>query len=231
MLSFFVGLLLLNAFCFANRDMPDDEFEGSRTLVLEHSFQSGLADQFTKRGTIVIHSLKESKAQFTASTSLSPSDIDLLRSSAQTDGLYRVRIPIKTSNDGIASYVSSATKACGIVESGLKDEITVNFDQSGEVLGVSIRADVSSCAGLDVPDTNLSQWRTAVEVTTTVAGPSPDTQTYIEKMKRDEQEKLKNQDGDNRSFLGKYWMYIVPVVIMMVIMSSADQQAQGGGGR
>ena len=33
---------------------------------------------------------------------------------------------------------------------------------------------------------------------------SPDTQTYIDKMKRDEQEHSKGQQGDNRSFFGKY---------------------------
>jgi len=215
-----------------SRDMlqQDDEFEGSRTLVLEHSLESDSSVNFSKRGTIVIRSLKENKAQFTSSASLYPSDVEELKSLAASDGLYRVRIPIKSSGNGVTSYVSSATKACAIVESGLQDEITVNFDQSGEVLGVSIRANVATCVGLDMPDANLTQWRTHVEVATTVTGPSPDTQTYIEKLKRDEQEKLKHGDGDNRSFFGKYWMYIVPVVIMMVVMSSADQPQQGGGG-
>ena len=60
---------------------------------------------------------------------------------------------------------------CAIVESGLQDEITVNFDQSGEVLGVSIRAFVPACSGLDVPRANLTGWKTSVEVVTTVSGP------------------------------------------------------------
>ncbi|BFZ05130.1 hypothetical protein BsWGS_08169 [Bradybaena similaris] len=214
---------------FAAGVTSDEEFEGSRTLTLEHSFTSG--SQFTKRGIISVQSLKGSKASFTSASSLSKEEIQQLKSAARNDDLYRVRIPVKSSAEGVTTYVASATKACGILESGLHDEITVNFDQSGEVLGVSIRANVPACMGLEVANTNLTTWKTSVEVTTTVAGPTPDTQTYIEKMKRDEQEKLKNQDGDNRSFLSKYWMYIVPVVIMMVIMSSADQQGQGGGGR
>ncbi|CAG5116159.1 unnamed protein product, partial [Candidula unifasciata] len=187
---------------FAAGVTSDEEFEGSRTLTLEHSFNSG--SQFTKRGIISVQSLKGSKASFTSASALSKDEIQQLKSAAKNDGLYRIRIPLKSTSDVGTSYVSSATKACGIVESGLHDEITVNFDQSGEVLGVSIRANVPACTGLEVPDTNLTTWKTSVEVSTTVAGPSPDTQTYIEKMKRDEQEKLKNQDGDNRSFLSKY---------------------------
>ncbi|CAL1530428.1 unnamed protein product [Lymnaea stagnalis] len=222
LLSVYVGLIA--------GVMNEDEFEGSRTLVLEHSFSLG-SSEFTKRGTLMIQSLKGNKAQFTPGAALSQNDIRLLKQSSKSNGLYRIRIPTKTSGDTPIAFVSSATKACTILESGLEDEITVNFDQSGEVLGVSIRANIPACTGIEMPDANLTTWKTAVEVSTTVAGPMPDTQTYIEKMKRDEQEKLKNQDGDNRTFLGKYWMYIVPVVIMMVIMSSADQQAQGGGGR
>ncbi|GFR85372.1 ER membrane protein complex subunit 10-like [Elysia marginata] len=178
----------------------DDEFEGSRTLGLEHSFSSG-KPEYTKRGTIVIQSLKGNRAQFTPASSMSEEDIDTLKELAKKDGLYRVRIPLK---DGSNAFVSSATRACAVVEAGLRDEITVNFDQSGEVLGVSIRGLVPACSGHDVPRANLTAWKTSVEVATTVSGPAPDTQTYIEKMKRDEQEKLKNQDGDNRSFLAKY---------------------------
>ncbi|KAK3756624.1 hypothetical protein RRG08_045135 [Elysia crispata] len=181
----------------------DDEFEGSRTLSLEHSFSSGKSE-FTRRGTVVIQSLKGNKAQFTPASSLSEEEIDSLKELAKHDGLYRVRIPLKDGSGDIPAFVSSATRACAIVESGLHDEITVNFDQSGEVLGVSIRAIVPACSGVDVPYANLTAWKTSVEVYTTVSGPTPDTQTYIEKMKRDEQEKIKNQDGDNRSFLAKY---------------------------
>ncbi|XP_055899825.1 ER membrane protein complex subunit 10-like [Biomphalaria glabrata] len=206
----------------------EDEFEGSRTLPIEHSFSSGTKD-FTKHGTIIIQSLKGNKAQFTPGSILTSKEIELLRSAAKTNGLYRVRIPTKVSGDNTV-YVSAATKACSILESGLEEEITINFDQSGEVLGVSVGTKIPACTGLDVPDANLTTWKTVVEIASTVSGPIPDTQTYIEKIKRDEQEKLKNQDGDNRSFLGKYWMYLVPLIIMMVIMSSADQQGQGGGG-
>ncbi|KAL8580092.1 hypothetical protein ACOMHN_051260 [Nucella lapillus] len=229
----------------------EDEFEGSRTLQVEHSFDQGSNPEFVKRGTVVIYSLKSNKAQFSQAVSMSPQDREKLESNkaqfsqavsmspqdreklesvAEQNGIYRLRIPLsKGGNSEPTSYVSTFTTACAVYESGLRDRLMVNFDTTGEVLGVSVLPFMGSCTGATVSAANLTSWKTTVDVVQTVAGPVPDTQTYIDKMKRDEQERAKGQQGDNRSFLGKYWMYIVPFVIMMIIMSSADPQAQGGG--
>lgn len=51
----------------------------------------------------------------------------------------------------------------------------------------------------------------------------PDTQTYLEKVKRDEQERAKGQQGDNRSFFGKYVseiMLLFSVVFGKYILAS-----------
>ena len=37
----------------------------------------------------------------------------------------------------------------------------------------------------------------------------PDTQSYIDKMKKEEAEKAKGQQGDNRSFIAKYVSQII----------------------
>ncbi|XP_076450807.1 ER membrane protein complex subunit 10-like [Babylonia areolata] len=209
----------------------EDEFEGSRTLQVEHSFDQGASPTFSKRGTVVIYSLKSNKAQFSQASSLSPQEKEQLETAAKQNGIYRLRIPlVKGGSSEPTSFVSTFTTACSVYESGLKDRVMVNFDTTGEVLGVSVLPAVGTCTGASVGAANLTNWKTSVDVLQTVAGPVPDTQTYIDKMKRDEQERAKGQQGDNRSFFGKYWMYIVPFVIMMIIMSSADPQAQGGGG-
>ena len=55
-------------------------------------------------------------------------------------------------------------------------------------------------------------------------GPVPDTAAFIQKV---EEEKRKVETGevkDNRSFLAKYWMYIVPVVLFMAINGAASPE-------
>ena len=45
------------------------------------------------------------------------------------------------------------------------------------------------------------------------------------------QDKLSKQKGettDNRSFLAKYWMYIVPIVIFMAINGATSPENGGG---
>ncbi|XP_052797663.1 ER membrane protein complex subunit 10-like [Mya arenaria] len=206
----------------------EDEFEGSRTLSLEHSFDQGLDPVFTKRGTLVIKSVQSKRATFSQSAPLSKDDRQLLRSTVDDDGMYRVRIPIRETEEGTV-YVSSFTRACAIYESSLSDTLIVSVDQSGEVLGVSM-ATTGNCEGLQVPTSNLTDWRTRVELSVTVTGPAPDTQSYIEKLKREEQEKTKGGKSDDRSFFAKYWMYIVPFVIIMFVMQSMDPNQGGGGG-
>ncbi|ESO97669.1 hypothetical protein LOTGIDRAFT_228275 [Lottia gigantea] len=204
--------------------MVDDEFEGSRTITVEHSFGN---EEYSKRGTVVIRSLKGNKAHFTPTPDFEPRDIlKSLKKSVKSDIIYRIRVPIK---DGGKDFVSTFIPSCSLYESGLNDQLTLNFDQSGEVLGVSLVTQPGGCIGLVVPDSNFTDWKTTVDVMQTVSGPIPDTQTYIDKMNRDKMEKEKGGQTDNRSFFGKYWMYIVPVVILMMIATSADPNAQGGG--
>ncbi|XP_053384008.1 ER membrane protein complex subunit 10-like [Mercenaria mercenaria] len=221
-LAAYLFLLFSITSCF------DDEFEGSRTLSLEHSFDQGTDAVFTKRGTVVIKSMQSKRATFSQGSPLSTQDRKLLKEVAREDGIYRIRIPIRETGEGTV-YVSTFTKACAIYESTLADTFIISVDQSGEVLGVSMATD-SYCSGIEVPSANLTDWNTKVEISVSVSGPVPDTQSYIDKIKKDEREKAKGTQADNRSFFSKYWMYIVPFVIMMFIMQSMDPQQGGGGG-
>lgn len=207
----------------------DEEFEGSRTLSLEHSFDQGPDPVFTRRGTIVVKSVQSKKATFSQVATLSSEDRLRLKETVSVDGIYRIRIPVRESGEGTV-YISSFTKACAIYESSLSDVVIVSVDQSGEVLGVSMGT-AKSCTGLEVPKSNLTDWKTTVELSVTVSGPMPDTQSYIEKIKREEQEKAKGAKTDDRSFLAKYWMYIVPFVLFMFVMQNVDPNQAGGGGR
>jgi hypothetical protein len=57
----------------------------------------------------------------------------------------------------------------------------------------------------------------------------PDTQTYIEKVKREMASKKDEAQANNKSFLQKYWYYIVPFVVIMFISSFVNPEAAAGG--
>ncbi|XP_017494394.1 PREDICTED: ER membrane protein complex subunit 10-like, partial [Rhagoletis zephyria] len=56
----------------------------------------------------------------------------------------------------------------------------------------------------------------------------PETKTYLQRIEQERQEKLRGAKQDNRSFLAKYWMYIVPVVIFMVISGMNPEGGASG---
>jgi len=87
---------------------------------------------------------------------------------------------------------------------------------------------VPYCAGLSLGYSDLGDFNTSVDVQQTANGPMPDTQAYIQKLEQEKIEKVKGQQSDNRSFLAKYWMYLVPAVIFMMLLSNMDPNAQGG---
>ncbi|CAD6189715.1 unnamed protein product [Caenorhabditis auriculariae] len=59
--------------------------------------------------------------------------------------------------------------------------------------------------------------------------PSPDTQSFVQKMERERRARQQQGGGetDNRSFLAKYWMYIVPVVIFRADFERHDARTTG----
>ncbi|KAL3841979.1 hypothetical protein ACJMK2_020055 [Sinanodonta woodiana] len=229
-------MLLFIGFMYLSTVMTyEDEYEGLRTLTLEHALDRGPNPEYTKRGSILIKSVKKNKAHFSSIGPVTFEEKRALRRLVEENGIYRIRVPLKGTGEK-EDYVSTFIPACSVYESALSDQLIVSVDQSGEVIGISIMGNPSHCSGLDVPDSNLTNWNTMVEISQTIQGPVPDTQTYIERMKREEQAKAQGQQGDNRSFIAKYWMYIVPFVIIVFLMQSMDQQggqegAGGGGGR
>lgn len=60
----------------------------------------------------------------------------------------------------------------------------------------------------------------------------PDTQTFVKRMERQQAEEAAGKGKDNRSFLAKYWMYIVPIflIVMLNFQGEAAQDGGGGGG-
>uniref|UniRef100_A0A0N4ZRB7 ER membrane protein complex subunit 10 n=1 Tax=Parastrongyloides trichosuri TaxID=131310 RepID=A0A0N4ZRB7_PARTI len=56
--------------------------------------------------------------------------------------------------------------------------------------------------------------------------PYPDTQTFVKKIEKEKQQRVAGGDGDNRSFLQKYWLYIALFVLLFVISSAANPEGQ-----
>jgi hypothetical protein len=54
-------------------------------------------------------------------------------------------------------------------------------------------------------------------------GQIPETEAYLDKVRKELESKEKSAQGGNESFLQKYWIYIVPAVIIMFLMNLVGQ--------
>jgi len=105
------------------------------------------------------------------------------------------------------------------------------LDSAGHLYGVGLIVPDGGCHAKTLnwdAATLPSQFNTTVSVMLQGTGQLPDTQTYIQKLEKEKRDKAAGQTQDNRSFLAKYWMYIVPIVIFMMLTSQQPEQ-QGEG--
>ncbi|CAD5234626.1 unnamed protein product [Bursaphelenchus xylophilus] len=183
------------------------------------------AANFHDFGSISIDS--DSEGNFTGffKSSLNPSQLQ--KSLHQNlAGQYKIK----------GGSVSSSSSACLMLKSGLKHEFHLTIDGlKQKILSLTVFPqglyDVGElhCDETDIKHNFPSKLQGSVIITCVKDLPSPDVTTYLQRM---EDEKRARQHGaaqDNRSFLAKYWMYIVPAVIFLLITNAVgtDQQAEG----
>jgi len=207
--------------------------DGSIQIPVEHSFGD---IGFKERGYVRITKLPggDQLAEYVHGK-WTPYDHGMLMESVKKGALYKIRAPIRFGTDSITgdNFVMSSTPACSMVHSGLTDNIHLSIDATRQrVLSISdfpLSARDQDCQS-SFDETVVDEFNTTVRLVDSVDGPIPETQAYLQKIEREKQERQRGEQGDNRSFLSKYWMYIVPVVIVLMLSSAMNPEAQGAGG-
>lgn len=112
-----------------------------------------------------------------------------------------------------------------MVISQLLDVFVISLDHAGNVISVFYKPNQdsgSSCE--DIAPFELSKFSTEVSLMNVESAPIPDTTTFIQKMDRERESKERGEQQDNRSFLSKYWVYIVPCVILLLLSSASQKE-------
>ncbi|GMT04116.1 hypothetical protein PENTCL1PPCAC_26290, partial [Pristionchus entomophagus] len=141
--------------------------------------------------------------------------------------LYQIR-SVSTANPN--KHVYSSAKPCLILRSHLMHELFITISpRTRSLLSATLFPDpLFLSKDEECPEPSLSDSAHAtVVVATETAMSGPDTQSYLDKMDKEKKQRQHGAESDNRSFLAKYWMYIVPVVIF-VLVSNAVNPGDGG---
>lgn len=187
-------------------------------MRLWHAFNDDPVPVFMERGNITVSSVR-SGASVVGQNGLLPNEISTLKKLAVQDGKYILRALARTSSGSEFIFLTSVP-ACYLLGSDLEDVITIWLDSAAEPIAVTVSS--SGPCTLDNPFTNM--WTTNVVVRYTDGGPIPNTSVYLEKLERERESREKGENKDNRSFLAKYWMYLVPLMIIL-FLASANAEA------
>lgn len=93
---------------------------------------------------------------------------------------------------------------------------------------MNLEAIPDKCDSISMNDINqLYEFSTVVNLKTIEQAPVPDTAGFIQKVEKEREARDRGETKDNRSFLSKYWMYIVPAVILLLISGVTNPDNQG----
>jgi hypothetical protein len=140
---------------------------------------------------------------------------------------YRIRLCRKFPTN--ICYASSFTLLKRVIESKMSINLTIYSNLNNRVSAISIKTssniDSSSKSGENFDHLNIyasvQSMRQAI---------SPDTEAYLDKIRKEMEQKEKAAQGGNESFFSKYWMYIVPFVVIILLSNMVNPEAAGDAG-
>ncbi|CAI4226957.1 unnamed protein product [Auanema sp. JU1783] len=200
------------------------------TINLEYSF-----DDFAHSFPLGVVDLKKQfDGNYTALFKGNEDTSYVKRLNENVNAPYRVKA-VSSTKPSVPLY--STSKACLILQSNLYHHIWVTVDPDMQVThAVTVFPDIVAAGGqLDsencVPTSvQKGKIQGVVHVSNKRSLPLPDTLSFVQKVEKERKARQNGAEADNRSFLAKYWMYIVPVVLFMFISNAvAPEGGQGEG--
>nr|SVE89035.1 EOG090X0JXR [Daphnia sinensis] len=191
------------------------ESDASSVVQLSHSLGSR---PFEPRGQINVRSLKSGSVNIQQDSSYDWKDY---KEAAEANEFYHLEAFVKY--NGIERTFLTSTKACLLYESQLADIITIHVDLLGNIYGVSVATPHSQqCTGTVLEfEPNFN---TTVLISYMEHGPVPDVAMYVQKVEQEKVAKERGETKDNRSFIAKYWMYIVPLVLVFMMSGASNPE-------
>jgi len=189
---------------------------GEYIVNLEHKLGSS---DWSHRATLVLSMIKQSSVPAHNTPQYIPvssnEKIEDLKNLESNDTLYHIRVPYKVIEDDevVEQYVSTVILACTLLQSDLKSTITIHMDSMGYISGLSMFTPAQSCSKTT---TSAETFNTFTKISYASPGTVPDVNSFIEIKEKEEKKKM-DEGSDKRSFLAKYWMYILPVALLMMM--------------
>lgn len=204
------------------------DYDGWLNIKIEHSLNCK-SEMYCSRGNILLKSIRAGTGAIIDQIAFSQDHIDDLKSLSDINGFYTMRSIVTSADNSKGTEFLSSVKASTFLANGLTDVISAWVLPNGAVTAVNFQVTNSSDPlqksnqGYRI---NSNFFLRYVE-----QAPVPDTASYIQKLEREKEAREKGELKDNRSFLAKYWMYIVPIAIFLMISGATNPEPAAQGAR
>ncbi|KAJ0179292.1 hypothetical protein K1T71_005004 [Dendrolimus kikuchii] len=217
--NFFPNLILIMSFNYSNYYICID-YDGWLNIKIEHSINCK-SEKYCQRGNVSLKSIRAGTSVI-EQIDFNQQHIDELKSLAELDGFYSIRTTVTSAENNKGTEFLSSMKAQAFLENGLSDVINAWVLPSGGVIAVSFQTTNNT--------QSIHHNGKAFKIYSNFylrhidQAPVPDTASYIQKLEREREAREKGEMKDNRSFLAKYWMYIVPFAIFVMISGATNPE-------
>ncbi|XP_026491720.2 ER membrane protein complex subunit 10 isoform X2 [Vanessa tameamea] len=209
---FFSINVLQNAICL--------DYDGWLNIKVEHTLNCKY-EEYCARGSISLKSIRTG-IPVIDQINFNDGHINELKI-AKVDGIYALRTLVSTAESKDVEIISFV-RAKRFLESGLSDIIRAWVLPNGEVIALSLQvANTSQPKNIEYKSSEY-KLNSTFYIRHVDPAPLPDTASYIQKLEREKEAREKGELKDNRSFLAKYWMYIVPIAIFVMISGAANPE-------
>lgn len=128
-------------------------------------------------------------------------------------------------------FTSTFTYLRNVIQSNMALQLTIHTGLNNNLNSIAIKAWSTRGSTAEGAETKALKDRVTLYATVQVirSAQGPDTETYLEKLRIEKEQKEKSAQSGNESFLSKYWIYIVPFVIIMFLMNIVNPEAGAAG--
>ena len=144
-----------------------------------------------------------------------------------SSSVYRVRLCKKTLNSNNCD-ISSFTSLKNVLDANFNINLILHTGINNRLNSISIKTK-SNPAELNLDYDLLLEKADDLAIFASIQNIkqayAPDTESYLEKVKKEIEQKEKGAQGGNESFLSKYWVYIASFLVIMLVMQMVNPEA------
>ncbi|XP_050546315.1 ER membrane protein complex subunit 10 [Daktulosphaira vitifoliae] len=195
----------------------ESSYDSITDIYLEHELIPGAG--FSNYSSSPVN--LETRSDFTIESTISKYDFELIKKLANDNHMYKLKVTVRYLS-GLKTSFLTFTRACHILGHKTIYILTLHLDHLDLPFGANLAT--KSDKYEDTDDRDEYKLSTTVFFRRPDSSPIPDTTTYIQKIEREREAREKGKSSNNKSMLGKYWMYILPLVIFMMIAGASNPE-------